>query len=234
MIVKLLEKKEIAKNTVLIKLEKPKNFNFLAGQFISLKILNPKYEDYQNNQRNFSIASAPEDNYIEIAFRAREPISGFKKNILESEIGKEFEILGPFGKLILPEKTDKKIIMLAGGIGITPFRSMIRHITFKNLDFIVYLFYSNKYKNEIAFFDELENISKNYKNIKVVFTLTGEKPENWNYEIGRINVEMIEKYVDLNNSIVYIAGSNEFVLSLEEQLKNYNCEIKKELFGENV
>ncbi len=221
-IVKLLKKEKICENTYGFYFEKPKNFNFLPGQWVSLKILNERYKDEKGNVRPLSIASSPNEDYLFIVTRVRESLSAFKKNLLESEIGEKFEIIGPFGNMIF--KPYPKILMFAGGIAIAPFRSMILYAKENKINSKIILFYSNRTLNEIAFYEELKNLEN--ENLKVIFTLTREKPKDWKYEIGRIDENMIKKYVeDLENYIAYIAGSQEFVNDIKKILEKKVKEI---------
>lgn len=229
----LIGKEIVAENTLAIYLKPMENFNYKAGQFVDLIIENAKYGDERGNRRTFSIASSPTEENLLFAMRIRD--TGFKRNLMEMNVGDKLKIFGPMGIMTLPEEK-KPLIFLSGGIGITPFRSIIKYVCDMNLSYRIYLFYSNKKLSSFAFLNELEDLSRKNENFHLISTLTGERLDEWKGEYGRINIEMIEKYVDkstINEAIFYIAGPGKMAVSLEEMLENYGIggdRIKKEIF----
>lgn len=228
---KVIKKRFLNEKIIEICLEKPENFEFRPGQWITLKLLGLEENVEGGNKRAFSIASSPLDR--EICLIIERGVSPYKKYVEEKlSVNEEVEILGPFGGLIFDEKSEYSIF-LAGGSGIAPILSMIRYSIQKNLKNSFYLFYSEKHFKFLVYFDELLQYSKSNK-LNLIITLTQEKLEN--FEHGRINKDMILKYVpekDLKKAIFYIVGSSGFVksmLDILEELKIEKSKIKTEGF----
>jgi ferredoxin-NADP reductase len=113
------------------------------------------------------------------------------------------------GNFILDEINTKPRVFIAGGIGITPFHSMITYAAAKNLTIPLILLVSYSIPEEMVFFEELKKIGEQHNTIKIVYTIT--KPEEsqmpWDGEKGRITEEMIKKYVpDVTNPLFYVVG----------------------------
>ncbi|MEM5828031.1 MAG: FAD-dependent oxidoreductase [Candidatus Aenigmatarchaeota archaeon] len=213
---KIISKNIINEKIIEICLEKPKDFNFKAGQYIILKLVNLPENVEGGNKRAFSIASSPLDE--KICLITNRGVSEYKKYLEEKlKVGEDVEIFGPFGNMTL-EENYKIITFLAGGAGIAPFLSMIRYVFQKNLDIKMFLFYSEKKFDYLVYLSELKEYEKLGK-LNLIITLTQEKREG--FEFGRINKEMIKRHLSdyLNESAFYIAGSPEFVESMKSYLK---------------
>ena len=220
--VKLLQKEDIANDTLLLRLEKPEDFVFEAGQTIDLALPSLEPLDPKGNLRAFSLASAPHEPYLEVATRIRE--SAYKLALKGVPEGTAFELEGPFGSFTLHEDASRAAIILVGGIGITPFRSMVRDVLDKKTGHTLYLFYSNRRPEDAAFLDELTAISENEKNIFVIPTMTEIKSsvETWEGETGYITYETVQKYIhDAPNPIYYMAGPQGMVLAMRDMLKEH-------------
>jgi ferredoxin-NADP reductase len=126
-LVKLNKREEVAEGTMAFHFEKPVGFNFKAGQFISLTLIDPAETDAEGNTRVFSIASAPCEELLMIATRMRN--TAFKRTLKALTLGAEVQIQGPFGSLILDNDSIRPVALIAGGIGITPFRSIVVQAT---------------------------------------------------------------------------------------------------------
>ncbi len=204
-------------------------FSFKPGQFYSFYI----FEEGKKAPiatRPYSISSSPlNDSYVDVTYK----LAGFFTNRFHSsKVGDTYGIMGPLGSFVFEEK-HKDIVLIAGGIGITPFTSMIDYITANKLGTKVTLLYSNKTRKDIAFEERLKKLNSN--NIKIIFTLTREQPQGWQGELGRINEDMIRKYVpDLSKSTFFVCGSNEMVENVKKLLAGMGIpqtQIKFELFG---
>lgn len=214
----LLTKREVADGTFEVSFRKPADFEYKAGQ--SMKLHSPK----DGERKSMSFVSAPHQENLVFAMRFRD--SEFKKAVCEAEEGTEFVLDGPRGKFTL-EDEDSPLVFIAGGIGITPLLSMMRDLTQQNSERKVVLFYSNREEKDIAYKKELERLTSDNKNIKVVYTLTkeGVTPSNWEGERGYINGVMIEKYTDLLSfPDFYVAGPPAMVEAMDELLKRMGIE----------
>ncbi len=218
--VKLLKRELIAEGTMAFYLEKPAGFIFKAGQFGEWKLLNPPYTDAEGNTRALSIASSPTEPELMIASRMRP--TAFKNSLKEIPIGTEIELDGPYGSFTLHENTARPAVILTGGIGITPFRSIVKHVADAKLPHKIFLFYSNRRPEDAVFLDELQSFEAENKNFKLITTMTemekSEKP--WNGGQGYITKEMLQKYVDnLELPIYYSAGPQAMVAGMWQMLK---------------
>ena len=229
---KIKEKKEVAEHTLALWLDTSNSgLSFTAGQFVDLEIEKLKYKDGKGNMRPFSIASSPNHkDYILIASRIRD--TGFKKTLEELKVGSKIKVMGPMGNFVLHKDHSKPVIILTGGIGITPFRSIIEYATEEKLPHKIYLFYSNKTKNSTAFLDDLEKWGGENKNLRIIPTITEEQEnKGWGYEYGRIGMDMIKKYVPesgIKEGVFYIAGPPGMVGELSKMLT------KNVISGDNI
>lgn len=192
-------------------------FSFLPGQYIRM-MLDGEYEDERGKSRFFSISSSPTvRDHIMITTRIIE--SGFKKTLVNLEVGTKVKFMGPFGKFIFDESDTRQRIFVAGGIGITPFHSMIVYASNKKLTIPITLFASYSRTEEVLYGPELDLIAKTQTNFKNIITIT--KPEASkgvrSSETGRISADMIKKYVSNPFECLYfIAGPEALVESLSK------------------
>lgn len=204
---KLTNRTEIAERTMAFKLEKPAVFQFKAGQYADVTLLNPPQMDSQGAVRTFSIASAPYEDHLLFATRMRD--SAFKRVFATVSLGTEVQLEGPMGSFTLHKNPSKPAIFLAGGIGITPFRGMLRQAAKDRLQHKLYLFYSNRRPEDAAFLDELRDLAQS--NTYLLFVPSMSEMErskvDWTGERGFINREMLAKHLpSLDGPIYYVAG----------------------------
>ena len=201
--------------------EKPPGFSFKAGQALSWTLVDPPETDAEGNTRNFSIASAPGEADLMIATRMRD--TAVKRALKTMPLGTEVRIVGPFGALTLHQNIARPAVFLAGGIGITPFRSMLWQAAEQKLPHHILLFYSNRRPEDAAFLEELEELEQENPNYKFIGTMTEMAGSNrvWAGETGYINQEMIAKYIgDLAPPIYYIAGPPKMVEAMQKALND--------------
>jgi len=219
--------------TLKLSAEQGSPFAFLAGQWAYLHLLNQDGSSW--GRAAFSIASAPSESKerIQLAIKIEKD---FTKKAGQLQPGDVVGIQGPFGVFTLPE-TASKIVMFAGGIGIAPFRSMIREVLAKQLPIEMVLFYSNRFIEESVFFEELDDFARATPKFKAVCTLTGgDVSGDWKDETGRIDQKMFEKYCQDEPGNVYLmCGPEAFMEQVKEILTVKGIEtktrLKKELFG---
>ncbi len=213
---KLLQCKEVAKNTFVFDFEKPDGFNFIPGQYGGFTLINPTETDANGITRRFSLLSTPEENIISLVTRMQG--SAFKRVLLQLPLGSEIKFAGPIGNFTLHEDIETPAVLIAGGIGIAPFYSMIKHHTKKHSHQKIFLFYGNQTRDDAAFLSELIQLEKNDPDFKFIPTLAM-PDENWQGESGYITYTMIKKHIlDLNKPIYYICGSPAMVNVLHETL----------------
>ena len=200
-----INKEKIAKDVYSFTFNYPSNFEWVAGQFIQITIPHDN-ADNRGIKRYFSIASAPSEKKIILATRIDlENSSSFKKalynlapkTIIESSLAK--------GQFII-QKKDKKIIFIAGGIGITPVRSIIMDLKYKNELENIDLLYSNK-DSDIPFQNEIENLKAKNPSFNIYYFIN---PNMINE--GSLN-KIYEKFPD---SYIYISGPPAMVSGISE------------------
>jgi len=219
---KLVNRRQIAKDTFLFDFEKPDGFHFIPGQYGGFTLMNTEQMQPGTNTRRFSILSIPSDSHVSIATRAQQ--SSYKHALNELPIGEEVKFAGPTGQFILHEDTNVPAVMIAGGIGITPFYSMIRQALQQTPSRIIYLFYGNQSLEDAALFDELKQLESEYTNFKLIAAMANPGAD-WDGEIGFISDSMIKKYIpELDTPIFYVCGSPAMVASLHETLTEMGIE----------
>jgi len=150
---KLKKRETLAEGTMGFYLEKPADFQFKAGQYMDITLVDPPETDAEGNIRSLSIASAPEEDHLLFATRMRD--TAFKRFLRTAPIDTAIKVEGPVGSFILHNNPAKPAVFLAGGIGITPFSSIVRHAAKARLPHRLYLFYSNRRPEDAAFMDVL-------------------------------------------------------------------------------
>jgi ferredoxin-NADP reductase len=216
----LKDRREVAEQTIAFRFEKPARWTFKAGQFIDMTLLHPSETDAEGNTRAFSIASGPHEETLMVTTRMRD--TAFKRTLKVAPIGTAVKIDGPFGDLTLPHSASRTLVFLAGGIGITPFRSMLVWAAREKLPHRIVLFYSNRRPEDAPFIEELQMLEQTNPNYKCIATMTAmeKSHRSWNGETGLINQEMLGKYLsDVGAPIYYVAGPPAMVKGLREMLR---------------
>ncbi len=232
---KFIKSQAVAQDKMAFYFEKPEGFEYIPGQHASLKLLNPVDTDSEGNERTFSFITIPSDPTIGFTTKMRD--SAFKRNLKNMSEGTEIEIRDPRGSMVLPSDAKRPVAFLAGGIGITPFMSMAKQAAHENYPQKVYLFYSNKTREEAAFLDELSALAEQNSNFTFIPTMTQEDVQSgWEGEQGHFTEDLIRKYIsDVNNTIFYMAGPAGLVKGVTQVLTALGVEslfVKSEDFGE--
>ncbi len=223
--VRLLERHRVAENTLAFEFERPPGFDFKAGQFAEITWIDPLETDEKGNCRAFSITSSPADRRLTFATRLRG--SAFKRILAQAPLGTAATLAGPFGNLVLSNNAARPVVLVAGGIGITPFRSIARHLAHEKLAHRVFLFYANRRREDAPFLEELWALKNENARFTFVPTLTdGTRPlPAWHGERGRITAAMMARHaptdvppVPPSGPIYYIAGPPRMVRGLVETL----------------
>jgi ferredoxin-NADP reductase len=220
--VKLLKKEIVAKDTVSFFFEPQENIERKPGQYYYIDVPELHYPDPRGPKRQFTIASSStESSIMMVTVRTRaENISGYKRTLYEMPEGSMFEAEGPNGHYILDETISGDHVLLAGGIGVTPYRCFMRYNIDKALTSTnLHLIYSNSTPSEIAFRQEFETWPKEHPNIKIDMTITHpeEEPQNpWSGLTGRVDETLLRKLVgDLSKPTFWICGPPPMVDALD-------------------
>jgi ferredoxin-NADP reductase len=212
----LLERHEIARDTIVFTFNKPDGFQFIPGQYGGFTLMNPPETDAGGITRRFSLLNAPSDNHI--AFATRIQNSAYKRVLNTFSTGSEIKFAGPTGSFILHEDVNTLAVLIAGGIGVTPFYSMIKHATEQHSAQKIILFYGNNVLQDTALLTELQELQQQNSNFQLIATMANPSQE-WTGETGFITHTMLKKYIsDINAPMYYICGSPAMVTTLQETI----------------
>ena len=182
---KILAHKHVADGTHEVTLNRPPAFTFCAGQYLQIALPKLITTDHKGVSRLFSIASSPRDvDELKIAFRVSG--SGFKETLMSMPAGSVVQIEQAAGSFILPENITRPHVLVAGGIGITPFLSYLRQKMGDVWDCPITLLYGNQNPQSSAYLQELKLMSKQ----QLQFTLT----EIYERPTLELFVKMTKKY----------------------------------------
>ncbi|MCW5797127.1 MAG: FAD-dependent oxidoreductase [Nitrospira sp.] len=216
----LTERRLVAEGTMAFHFDKPAGFVFTPGQFVDLTLTEPSETDAAGNTRAFSLASAPQEPTLMVATRLRD--TAFKRELQRMPIGSTVKMEGPFGKLVLHADQTRTAVFLAGGIGITPFRSMAVHAALQRAPHRMVLFYSNRRPEDAPFLDELQALQEKNPHYRFVGTLTEPATSSrpWQGETGYLNAALLAKHlVNIEKPIYYVVGPPGMVVALRAMLK---------------
>jgi ferredoxin-NADP reductase len=225
---KLKSRSEVAERTLEVRFERPHGMIFKAGQFMDLTLVEPPETDAEGNARGFSINSAPDDSELTFTTRLRD--TAFKRVLRTMPLGTAVRLEGPFGNLVLHTDANRPAVLLAGGIGITPFRSIARRAAHEKLPHRILLFYANRRPEDAPFLEEFRDLARENPNFTFIPTMTqmGRSHRPWTGTTGHIDRGMIERYLQDDSSpgsspraaIHYIAGPPRMVAGLRAMLND--------------
>jgi ferredoxin-NADP reductase len=214
----LVGREPVAERTMAFRFAKPADWTYRAGQFVDITLLDPPETDADGNTRGFSISSAPSENVIMITTRLRD--TAFKRVLQKMPLGTSVKIEGPFGDLRLHHAA-RPAVVLTGGIGITPFRSiLLETIRAGGLPYPVVVLYANRRPQDAAFLDELGALAKQDVNLRFVPTMSGlDAQDTWEGERGHIDASMLGRHLEgVTDAIYYLTGPPGMVQGLRTML----------------
>lgn len=215
----LMSRELAAERTMAFRFAKPADWAYRAGQFIDITLIDPPETDAEGNTRGFSISSAPGENVIMITTRLRD--TAFKRVLRSMPIGTKVRIEGPFGDLRL-HHAKRPAVVLTGGIGITPFRSiLIQGIRDGGLPYPVVVFYANRRPEDAAFLDEVAGLAKQDPSLTFVPTMSDSSDSDrpWDGERGHIDGPMLSRHLaGISDAIYYLTGPPGMVHGLRSML----------------
>lgn len=210
------------------RMARPEGFDFKAGQFTSVRLK----IDGRPVVRCYSISSAPEaGGYFEISVKRQGLMSG----TLHASIrpGSMVSVMPPSGGFTYPDEDDRPLGLLAGGVGITPLMSMLRHATAADPTRPITLLYSTNTHSDIAFRDELRLLAHRHPQTRIVITNT-RGPHADDCRSGRIDAAMITENVDdVRNTVFMICGPGPMIDGMKECLRGLGVpddQIRSEAF----
>lgn len=205
----IAKKEEIAAGTLYVELSVNEEVKFAAGQFFALTLLNPPYTDNRGNRRFFGFVNSPTQNKSVVTVTRTGP-SAFKRSLQEAAIGTEVGISEISGNMTLPDDPAVPLVVVTGGIGITPYMSMFSYIKEKNLLHKITLIYANTSQESAIYLKELEEYAKGNPNFKLVAVLTGGKG---------LSEETLKNNPGPDGAMYFISGTPRFVPAMVKMLK---------------
>ena len=221
-IVMTFQKKEkIAKDTWQFFFEPTSKINFIPGQYLEWTYSHAN-ADSRGTRRYFTISSAPKEKLVSFAMKVFDKGSSFKSSLMNIDEGVELVASSPQGDFVLPDNKDLKFVFIAGGIGVTPFRSMIKHLVTTDEKRDIVLFYSNREKEEVAYIDLFDKAKK--VGVRTIYVNTKQD--------GYIDERMIVKNVpDYQNRTFYLSGPEAMVGEFKKILSKMNVKkVKTDFF----
>jgi ferredoxin-NADP reductase len=209
------EKQEVAKQTLLVVFDLlGEEVDFKAGQYFWVTLPNVGHDDERGLRRHITVVTSPNERGV-LGFATRLRDTAFKKTLAELDVGAEVDVEHPKGDFSLPMETARPYVFIAGGIGITVLRCMLRYIVEEGLPHRVTLVYSNRDRESTAFLDELEALE--IQGFRMVLAMTDEP--GWEGESRRIDGEMLREHLgDLGGYTHLVAGPPAMVEAVAEQL----------------
>ncbi|MEB3070047.1 ferredoxin--NADP reductase [[Mycobacterium] vasticus] len=216
----LLRRELIAEGTMAFYFAKPDGYEYLPGQSCQLTLIDPPpKDDSKGATREFTIASAPHEAELMIAMRLRD--SAFKDLLKDAPPGTTVSISEADGDLILHRDVGRPAVLIAGGIGVTPFLSIVRHAERHALAHPLYLFYSNWRPELAAFLPELEALQQANPHFRLITTMTEPDRQSWSGQIGVIDAELLRRHLpDLTSPVYYVAGPPPMALAMLDLLED--------------
>ncbi len=235
LLLKIKEKIQLAPDIYDFVFGLEKSFAFSPGQYMEWT-LGHKNPDLRGNRRYFTIASSPLEGNLRIGVKFYPNSSSYKKSLLSLNPGDNNVIAGQLaGEFTLPKDPSKKLVFIAGGIGITPFRSMIKYLLERSEKRDIVLLYSNKIASDIVYKDIFDEAIQKL-GLKTVYFLTDNTaiPLNWTGKHGFIDTKVIQHEIpDFRNRIFYISGPHSMIDAFGKTLKNMGIasgQIKEDFF----
>lgn len=207
-------------------------FTYLPGQFLTVTV--PTGD--KSVKRSYTIASSPtQHDYVELTIKHKEggEVSGFLFDSVHE--GDLLEFSGPSGSFTFTGRECKCILLIGGGVGITPLMSVLRFLTDRSWPGDIYLLYSCRKPEDIIFREELEHLQRRHSNVHVVITISKPEGTDWKGATGRISKELISQSVpDLASRYVHICGPVPLMEGIKKTLVELGIpkeRVKTEAFG---
>ncbi len=215
----LIRKEKVTEDVYNFVWQTDEKIKFNAGQYLEWTI-DPEKSDLRGNRRYFTIASSPTEENLVLGTKFYPKPSTFKQKLLSMEAGDKMIASQLSGEFTLPKDKNKKMLFIAGGIGVTPFRSMAKYLLDKGETRDIQMFYSNKTISDAAYKDILDKaVEVGWKTTYVVNELNNQALEP-NMRLGFITKEMIISLVpDYKERVFYISGTHGMVTTFKDILQ---------------
>jgi ferredoxin-NADP reductase len=234
-VLKLKEKVRVASNIYDFVFASNRKLAYLPGQYMEWT-LGHHFADSRGNRRYFTLASSPTENNLRVGVKFYPQSSSFKQTMLSMKQGDEIIAAQIAGDFVLPHDPKQKCVLIAGGVGVTPFRSMIKYLLDTHQKRPITLFYANKNIADIVYQDVFDQAEREL-GIKTIYTVTdiNTQPAHWTGRTGRIDAALIQSMVpDYHQWVFYISGPKSMVDSFKETLQQMDIpasHIKTDFFA---
>ena len=213
----LIEKKELAVGTFEFVFAPDRPFSFRPGQYLEWTLAH-RFGDNRGNRRYFTVASSPTEEVIRLGVKFYKPSSTFKRALWAMQINDTLSASHIAGDFVLPNDKKKKLVFIAGGIGVTPFRSMVQYLVDKKDARSVTLLYSNKLASEIAYKEVFDSAEQTI-GMKTIYAITDEQTSVPGTYHGFIDATLIVREIpDYKERIFYISGPHGMVEAFKTTL----------------
>jgi glycine betaine catabolism B len=219
LILKLKERTRIAPDIYEFIFTPSRKLSYAPGQYMEWT-LGHEDPDSRGNRRYFTLASSPTENDLKLGVKFYQNSSSYKKALLT--MGDENEIVASqlAGDFTLPGDSKQKCVFIAGGIGVTPFRSMIQYLLDTHQKRLITHFYASRRLEDIVYRDVFDRAEKEL-GIKTIYTLTDQQtvPSGWNGKVGRISPQWIKKLVPgYQQALYYLSGPIDMIAAFQDML----------------
>jgi ferredoxin-NADP reductase len=215
-VLEFVEVKAIAPRTVEVVMRPIRRFTFTPGQYLELSLPHAKV-DARGMRRTFSIASGPEDEYVRFGLTVSDPGSSFKQALINLKKGDVVRSTRLGGDFTLPTNANTPLLLIAGGIGITPFRSMLDDLVRRKETRDIVLIYGARSEESLVYGELIESAKRTLK-LECIPVISEATP-SWGGEAGIITVDTISRHVpDITTRKIYISGPSLMVEGLHDQL----------------
>ena len=209
-----------------------KRFNFIAGQYMEWT-LDHVGLDFRGNRRSFTLASSPTEETVQLGVKFYNPSSTFKYALSNMKQGDSIYASQLAGNFILRGNERKKLVFIAGGIGVTPFRSMVKYVTDKQINADIIVLYAVSDPAEFAYLEEFKQAEK--YGVRLARIVTTPKTVEDEYVHSQVNAGLISTLIpDYNDRFFYISGPNAMVDAIHSELRTIGVSrthIKKDHFS---
>lgn len=234
LILRLLKKEQLSPNVYGFSFASDQPLQFKPGQYLEWT-LPELHADTRGNRRYFTIASSPTESDVLLGVRTYTEGSSFKKGLLAMTAGDPIVVSQLSGEFILPKNKAQKLVFIAGGIGITPFRSMMKYLIDKREKRDVVLMYACAGERDFVYQDVFDQAAQEIEaDIHYIVTEKSNVTSKWPGKVGYITKEMIQQEIpDFLERIFYISGPGAMVSAYKKlllELNVSNAKIKTDYF----
>ena len=219
---RLVGTEQLADGTMAFHLERPDNFEYRPGQAVDLQLVEDTAgQTLANVSHTFSLVSAPHEPVLTLATRMRD--SQYKLALGALSEGAPLWLGEPFGTALVADATERPLVMIAGGIGITPFMSILRDAAHSQKQRPLRLLYSNRRPEDTAFLAELQELERNYPAFAMLATMTNmaASAQDWDGATGYLDEEKISDFCqDLEQPLYFLSGPPALVEAMFDVLED--------------